>query len=52
VEGSWERDKVILLSFADRSAYGAWASSEAYQRIARDRSVAPEGPVLRVRGIG
>ena len=52
VEGSWERDKVVLLSFADRSAYEAWASSEAYRRIARDRIAASEGPVLLVQGIG
>ena len=52
LEGSWERDKVVLLSFADRSAYEAWARSEGYQRIARDRIAATEGPVLRMRGIG
>jgi uncharacterized protein (DUF1330 family) len=52
VEGRWERDKVVLLSFSDRSAYEAWASSEAYQRIAQDRIAASEGPVLVVRGIG
>lgn len=52
MEGSWERDKVVLLSFADRSAYEAWASSEAYQRIAQDRIAASEGPVLLVQGIG
>lgn len=41
-----------LLAFDDRSAYEAWASSEAYPRIARDRIAATEGPVLLVRGIG
>jgi len=51
VEGRWEGDKVVLLSFADRSAYEAWAGSEAYQHIAQDRIAAAEGPVL-VRGIG
>ena len=52
VEDSRERDKVVLLAFADRSAYEAWVSSEAYQRIAQDRIAATEGPVLLVRGIG
>jgi uncharacterized protein (DUF1330 family) len=52
VEGRRERDQVVLRSFADRSAYEAWASSEAHQRIARDRIAATEGPVLLVRGIG
>jgi hypothetical protein len=45
----WERDEVILRSFADRSADEAWASS---QRIAQDRIAATEGPVLLVQGIG
>ena len=52
VEGRRERDPIVLRSFADRSAYEAWASSEADPRIARDRSAATEGPVLLVRGIG
>lgn len=52
VEGRWERDKVVLLSFADRGAYEAWMSSEADQRVAQDRIAASEGPVLLVRGIG
>jgi hypothetical protein len=42
----------VRLSFADRSAYEAGASSEPHPRIARDRSAATEGPVLQVRGIG
>jgi uncharacterized protein (DUF1330 family) len=52
VERRRERDKVVRLSFADRSAYEAWASSEADPRIAQDRIAATEGPVLLVRGIG
>lgn len=52
VEGRWERHKVVLRPFADRSAYEAWVSSEADQRIAQDRIAAPEDPVLLVRGIG
>jgi uncharacterized protein (DUF1330 family) len=52
VEGRWERDQVVLRSFADRSAYAAWASPEADPHIAQDRSAATEGPALLVRGIG
>jgi hypothetical protein len=51
VEGRWERDKVILRSFADRAVHEAWAGAEACPRIAQDRIAATEGPVLRVRGI-
>jgi uncharacterized protein (DUF1330 family) len=52
VEGTWERDKVVLRALADRSAYAAWASSEADPRIAQDRIAASDGPVLLAQGIG
>jgi len=51
VEGTWDRHKVVLLSFVDRAAYEAWASSAAYQAIAKDRIAASEGPILLVQGI-
>jgi uncharacterized protein (DUF1330 family) len=50
VEGSWDGDKIVLLSFADRAAYEAWASSPEYQSIAEDRIAASAGPILVVRG--
>jgi uncharacterized protein (DUF1330 family) len=52
VEGSWDRHKVVVLSFADRAAYDAFAGSEAYRTIARDRIAGSDGPVLLVHGIG
>lgn len=52
VEGTWDRDKVVLLSFADRAAFEAWASSDAYKAIAGDRIAASDGPVLLVKGFG
>ena len=52
LEGTWDRQKVVLLQFADRAAFEAWANSEAYRAIATDRIAASEGPVLLVRGFG
>lgn len=52
VEGRWQRDKVVLVSFPDRDRYEKWAASPDYQRIATDRRVSTEGTVLMVRGLG
>ena len=52
VEGAWERDKVILLAFENADAFWAFARSDAYQEIARDRLASTEGSVLLVHGIG
>ena len=36
LEGSWDRDKVVLMSFPDEAAYRAWANSPEYQEISKD----------------
>lgn len=51
VEGVWNHDKVILLSFASEDSYAAFADSEEYRAIAVDRRAATEGPVLLLHGI-
>jgi uncharacterized protein (DUF1330 family) len=51
VEGTWRADKIVVLSFADEASYEAWASSDAYRAIARDRIAASDGPILLVRGV-
>ena len=50
VEGDWDRQKVVLLSFPDTAAFEAWANSPEYQEIARDRKAGSDGVVLLVRG--
>ena len=52
LEGSWERDKVVLLEFESAASFWAWARSDAYQEISRDRVAAADGTVLLVHGIG
>ena len=52
VEGAWERDKVVLLSFRDEAAFRAWAESPEYEEIARDRKAGSSTVVLLVRGFG
>ena len=48
-EGSWDRDKVVLMSF-DEAAYRAWADSPEYQEISKDRKAGATAIVLLVKG--
>ena len=51
VEGTWNREKVVLLSFPDESAFWEWSESPDYQEIARDRKAGSTAAVLLVKGI-
>ena len=51
LEGQWEREKVVLMSFPDEAAFREWADSPAYQEIAKDRKAGSEAVVLLVQGI-
>ena len=52
IEGSWDRDKVVVLSFPDETSFREWADSPEYQEISKDRKAGSEAVVLLVRGIG
>ena len=51
LEGSWQRDKIVLLSFPDREAFRAWSESPEYQKILKDRKAGAHATVLLVRGL-
>lgn len=51
VEGTWDREKVVLLSFPDEAAFWEWEKSPDYQEIAKDRKAGSTAVVLLVRGI-
>jgi uncharacterized protein (DUF1330 family) len=51
VEGDWDRDKVVLLSFPDEAAFREWVESPDYQEIAKDRKAGSTAVVLLVKGI-
>jgi len=51
VEGTWDRDKVVLLSFPDEAAYREWAECPDYREIAKDRKAGSTAIVLLVKGI-
>lgn len=50
LEGKWDRDKLVLMSFPDEAAFRAWAESPEYLKISRDRKAGAEGIVLLAKG--
>ncbi len=50
LEGTWDRDKLVLMSFPDATAFHAWANSPEYLEIAKDRKAGAQGVVLLAQG--
>jgi uncharacterized protein (DUF1330 family) len=50
LEGTWNRDKIVLMSFPDESAFHAWANSPDYLAIAKDRKAGADAVVLLAKG--
>jgi uncharacterized protein (DUF1330 family) len=50
LEGVWGRDKLVLMSFPDEAGYRAWANSDEYLEIAKDRKAGAEAVVLLANG--
>jgi uncharacterized protein (DUF1330 family) len=50
VEGDWNRDKLVLMSFPDETAYHAWADSPEYLEISKDREAGAQAIVLLAKG--
>jgi uncharacterized protein (DUF1330 family) len=51
VEGAWDRQKVVLISFPDEESFNEWAESPDYQEIAKDRKAGADAVVLLVNGL-
>jgi uncharacterized protein (DUF1330 family) len=51
VEGQWDREKVVLMSFPDEAAFYGWAQSPEYQNISRDRWAGADTVVLLAKGL-
>ena len=51
VEGNWDREKVVLMSFPDEAAFHRWAQSAEYQEIASDRKAGADTVVLLLQGL-
>jgi uncharacterized protein (DUF1330 family) len=51
LEGEWwDRNKVVLMEFADKDAFRAWATSPEYTEIAADRKAGADAVVLLIKG--
>lgn len=51
LEGNWgDRNKVVLMEFADAGAFRAWATSPEYTEIAEDRKAGADAVVLLIKG--
>ena len=50
VEGYWDRDKLVLMSFPDEAAFQAFAASPEYLEISVDRKAGAQAIVLLARG--
>lgn len=50
LEGSWDRDKLVLMSFPDEAAFRAWSESPEYVEISKDRKAGAQGIVLLAKG--
>lgn len=51
VAGSWDREKVVLMSFPDESEFRLWSESDEYQEISKDRDTGADTVVLLVNGL-
>jgi uncharacterized protein (DUF1330 family) len=51
VEGQWDHDKVVLMSFPDEAAFRQWSESPDYQDISRDRRAGADTVVLLAKGL-
>ncbi|MDT5348038.1 MAG: hypothetical protein QOH91_1325 [Mycobacterium sp.] len=51
VTGQWDREKVVLMSFPDETAFYGWAQSAEYQDISKDREAGADTVVLLVKGL-
>ncbi|KZS60670.1 DUF1330 domain-containing protein [Mycobacterium ostraviense] len=51
IEGQWDHQKVVLMSFPDEPAFRGWAQSPEYQEISKDRRAGADTVVLLAQGL-
>jgi uncharacterized protein (DUF1330 family) len=51
VEGDWDSQKLVLMSFPDEAAFRGWAESPEYQNISKDRRAGADTVVLLAKGL-
>jgi uncharacterized protein (DUF1330 family) len=51
LDGQWDRDKVVIMSFPDEAAARAFTGSAEYGEIAEDRIAGADALSLMVKGL-
>jgi uncharacterized protein (DUF1330 family) len=51
IEGTWDREKVVLMSFPDEAAIRAWSQTPEYRLIALDLHAGADTVVLLAKGL-
>lgn len=51
LDGEWDMDRLVLMSFPDEASLMAWITSEEYKSIAADRAEGAETIALLAQGI-
>lgn len=51
LEGDWNLDKVVVLSFPSEADFREFVDSPEYQEISKDRRAGTDGFVVLVRGV-
>jgi uncharacterized protein (DUF1330 family) len=50
VEGEWDRDRVVMMSFPDEASFRVWSESPGYLKISKDRKAGADCLVLLAKG--
>jgi uncharacterized protein (DUF1330 family) len=51
VEGEWDANKVVVVSFPDEASFRDWAESPDYLEIAKDRKAGAKSVIVLAKGI-
>jgi uncharacterized protein (DUF1330 family) len=51
VEGEWDGDKVVVVSFPDEASFRDWSESPDYLEISKDRKAGAKSVIVLVKGI-
>jgi uncharacterized protein (DUF1330 family) len=51
LEGAWDGNKIVVISFPDEASFRDWAESQEYLEIAMDRKAGARSVIVLVKGI-
>lgn len=51
VEGNWDWEKAVLMSFPAEAKFRSWPESAEYQEVSKDRKASAHTVVLLVKGL-